>query len=287
MPFHIDKFRGSPEVQAMHPSARCGYIYLLASMWQSDDCTISSDPLDLATESGLGDELWAIHSPRILRKFELFEGKLRNAVLFSEWSEALKVYEKRKTGAVRTNSARSPHAVRTQSERPADTVTGTVTTTETNTKKQKPSRSRETPSRHAEFKDSFERYFAHRNPGLEAPWDEQEGAQLARFLKKNPKFTTEQWKALLQNRARSDVAHAESLSTWIARALTWASSPTKRGFNGKPSRIDKINDSDADTLQLLGSMGTPAYLGGRKVDTRGAAGLVLEGSHGADVARNR
>lgn len=94
MPFHIDKFRGSPEVQAMHPSARSGYLYLLASAWQTDDCSISADPIDLATESGLGDELWAVHGPRILRKFITREdGRLQNDVLHAEWVEAKRIFE--------------------------------------------------------------------------------------------------------------------------------------------------------------------------------------------------
>lgn len=130
MPFHIDKFRGSPEVQAMHPTARAGYLYLLASAWQSPDCTISSDPLDLSAESGLGEELWDKYRPRILRKFEdIAGGKLRNYVLYAEWSEAKRIFEARQASAVRTNTARSPSR---SPHRPADTITltGTVTSTE-------------------------------------------------------------------------------------------------------------------------------------------------------------
>jgi len=132
MPFHIDRFMGSREVQAMHPAAKLGYIYLLASCWQSKDCTTSSDPIDLATASSLGDELWAVHGPRIMRKFvDVGEGRVRNEVLLSEWTEAKKVYEKRKSGAVRTNESRSASGERTQSSRNTDTVTETVTNTRT------------------------------------------------------------------------------------------------------------------------------------------------------------
>src|ERR1700678_549405 len=97
MPFRIDAFKGSPAVQAMHPCARIGYLYLLARAWQTDDCTVSSDALQLAEDSGLGDELWALHSPRILRKFEAVNGngRLRNQVCFEEWSEAKRIYERR------------------------------------------------------------------------------------------------------------------------------------------------------------------------------------------------
>lgn len=95
MPFHIDRFRGSPAVQAMAPAARIGYLYLLATQWQSDDCTISSDPLELATQSGLGDDLWALHGPRILRQFCALEnGRLSNDVCHREWRVAKERFER-------------------------------------------------------------------------------------------------------------------------------------------------------------------------------------------------
>lgn len=135
MPFHIDRWRGSPSVQAMHPAAQMGYLNLLCSSWQSSDCSLSSDPVDLATESRLGDELWALYGPRILRKFVLQADRWQNSVLFEAWEEARRIYEKRKSGAVRTNTSRSAPAVRTHTERRADTqtLTGTVTETEAKT----------------------------------------------------------------------------------------------------------------------------------------------------------
>jgi uncharacterized protein YdaU (DUF1376 family) len=95
MPFKIDAFRSSPAVQAMHPAARAGYLYLLASAWQTDDCTLPSDALELAEISGLGDELWQIHGPRILRKFSPNgrPDRLQNPVLVEEWKAAKAVYD--------------------------------------------------------------------------------------------------------------------------------------------------------------------------------------------------
>ena len=95
MPFKIDAFRSSPAVQAMHPAARAGYLYLLSSAWQSDDCTIPADPLELAEMSGLGDELWQIHGPRIMRKFQpnCKPDRMQNPVLFEEWKTAKKVFD--------------------------------------------------------------------------------------------------------------------------------------------------------------------------------------------------
>ena len=137
MPFRIDAFKGSPAVQAMHPAARIGYLYLLACSWQTEDCTLSCDPLELAEQSGLGDELWAVHGQRILRKFEWTDeshSRLRNDVLFDEWKEAKRVFDARRQAADRTNSSRSPHGHRdgevSAPSRSADTHTQTGTGTE-------------------------------------------------------------------------------------------------------------------------------------------------------------
>lgn len=131
MPFHIDRFRGSPDVQAMHPAARCGFLYLMASSWQNEECCLSPDPIDLASESGLGDDLWATYGARILRKFAaLPDGRLRNSIVFEEWQEAKRIFEARANSARRTNSVRSPSR---SPSRSADTSTLTSTYTKENT----------------------------------------------------------------------------------------------------------------------------------------------------------
>ncbi|HEY4357081.1 MAG TPA: hypothetical protein VGN16_15135 [Acidobacteriaceae bacterium] len=125
MPFHIDRFRGSPDVQAMHPAARCGYLYLLAWAWQTDDCSLPDDDMDLAAASGLGDDMWPLYAPRIRRKFVVENGRLSNATLRAEWEDARWVYEKRSAAAKNTNKvrghgeARAEMWVRTESERSA------------------------------------------------------------------------------------------------------------------------------------------------------------------------
>ena len=109
MPFHIDRFKGSPAVQAMPHESKMAYWYLLSAAWQTDDCTLSSDPLDLAEKSGLGDERWAILGPRILRKFDILEnGRLRNPASFEQWQEAKRIHEARQDAAKKTTEIRSP-----------------------------------------------------------------------------------------------------------------------------------------------------------------------------------
>ncbi len=138
MPFRIDAFKSSPAVQAMHPAARSGYLYLLSCQWQSDDCTISNDQLDLAEASGLGDELWSIHSARILRKFDTVTVRsplendtvtvrLRNQACFLEWEKAKKVFEARQKAALDTVTVRSPRGHHSKNGRSAYTRTGTYT----------------------------------------------------------------------------------------------------------------------------------------------------------------
>lgn len=174
MPFHIDRFRGSPDVRAMHPAAQMGYLYLLASAWQTDDCTISSDELDLASDSCLGDELWALYRVRIIRKFTFVEGtsRMRNDVLFGEWGEAKRIFESRVAAAKKTTEIRSPRKnnsvtvesiysdrapTNTVTSRSADTITLTGTLTPIPPATQAPFDS----IRNGELKLTVNRVFAH------------------------------------------------------------------------------------------------------------------------------
>ena len=297
-----------------------GYWELLCSCWQSADCTISSDAMELATMSGLGDELWAVYGTRIVRKFAVVGSRLRNEVLFREWSEAQNVYLKRRTGAVRTNTSRSADAVRTQSARSTDTHTHTHTDTDTvvQIQLQLPSSAPvgarvDTPivkvkrkrvpkeprvrairkvavidPRHVVFRDSFRAYFMHKNPLLtQEPWDGQEAAHLAKFLRKNPEFGPDAWKTVLRHRARSPVAHSESLSAWIGRALGWVAGPTDAfgktgGINGKPARIDEIERSTRHASELLRMVDVANWSGG-SVEAGSGAGRVCAELDGASL----
>lgn len=86
-PFYIDEFCGSPAVRAMDPAARAGYVYLLARQWESPDCSLSSDPMDLAESAGMDDEMWALYGPCILRNFvSCGNSRIRNESLYEKWA---------------------------------------------------------------------------------------------------------------------------------------------------------------------------------------------------------
>lgn len=248
MPFHIDRFRGSPEVQAMHPAARWGYMSLLASQWQTEDCTLSPDALDLASASGLGDDLWAQYGPRILRKFPPLDigGRLRNDVCHVEWKEAKRIFDARSAAAKRTTEIRSPRQkstvtvqesdghrapTDTVTPRPADTITGTLTSTEK--QKQKPSRVKRERKpanpKYTVFKGLiFDAWKEWENP-LEPPWDGAEGKQLGMMLGANPKLGPEGFRRLLQYRARSHgVNLAERPSRWLRSLTDYAKGPLNK-----------------------------------------------------------
>ena len=264
MPFHIDRFFGSPAVQAMPPNAQMGYLSLLTrGQWQSEDGTISSDPLELAEKSGLGDELWAIHGPRILRNFEPVNGngRLRNLVNFQEWQEAQRVFEARRKAAMRTNKERSADGDRAVTDtvraRPADTITGTIT----GTKEQKPSRAKTARAakprkpiepgdakeptkteiakkRHADFKGAIKNYWDAKNPGIDMPWGAREGAQLDMLLREAPHITLDQFIGFLRNRFKSQVNHGDRPCRWIRWITSYGPGPvnqyknTENGGNG-------------------------------------------------------
>ena len=89
MPFHIDRWRGSAHVQAMRAAARAGYLYLLAAAWQSEDCSLPADDEELQVLSGLRDDEWQEHGPRILRRFtKRADSRFENKVLVLEWEKA-------------------------------------------------------------------------------------------------------------------------------------------------------------------------------------------------------
>ena len=245
MPFHIDRFRGSPDVQAMHPVARCGYIYLLTAQWQSSTCTLPRDSEDLSALSGLGDELWEKYGPKILRKFGTdAQGNICNLVLIEEWKEAKRIFEARQASAHRTNTVRSPSR---STSRPADTITltGTSTLTETKTNTlaltsddvpaenpKKRTKTSEAKTRHSSFKAALESYWKSKNGVVEMPWGPAEGRNLEMWLRESPNTTIEQFTGFLRNRFRSDVNHSERPSRWIGNITNFASGPIDK--YGKP-----------------------------------------------------
>jgi len=139
MPRHIDRWRGSPAVRAMHPAARDGYWELLCCQWQSDDCSLPSDGMELSEKSGLGDELWAQYGARILRNFEAIEGgRIRNAVCHQEWLTAKAKYEA--NSSAKSEAGKRGADARWKHDKPMARAikndgkkchTGTVTVTET------------------------------------------------------------------------------------------------------------------------------------------------------------
>ncbi len=272
MPFHIDRFRGSPDVQAMHPTARSGYIYLLASAWQTDDCTVPNNPFDLASLSGLGDDLWAQYSTRILRKFEVIEGgtKLQNHVEFAEWKDAKRVYDARREAAIKTTKTRSPRTKptvtvdnqdghRTVTDgtplRSADTQTITGTGTETTTVKQKqktspkakpPVGKSETDPRRKDFIDDLKTHWE-RFANTPFVFDGKDATQVDLFLKTWPDFTKHEWRTCLANRKVSGgVISTQRIYLWIGRLAEFLNSPLNE-FN-KPSPNGGSNGNGANKI---------------------------------------
>lgn len=94
MPFHIDRWRGSAYVQAMRAAARAGYLYLLGSAWQTDDCCVPDDDEELTVLSGLTGEEWQQFGATIRKRFVKTEKGLRNEVQFEEWNTAKRTFEK-------------------------------------------------------------------------------------------------------------------------------------------------------------------------------------------------
>ena len=140
MPLYIDRFLGSPDVQFMEPPAFKAYVRLLLHAWQTPDCTIPSDPDELAMCSGLGRPLWKKHGTHVLKKFEavtvtvgdVVTDRLRNQVEFELWSEAKRIHEARRSAAHETNEQRQAKRSPSRNAPPPPSPTATVTVDEFN-----------------------------------------------------------------------------------------------------------------------------------------------------------
>ncbi len=97
--------------------------------------------------------------------------------------------------------------------------------------------------RHTLFKKLLSEYWKYKNPtNPEMPWDKPDAGQLGNLLKASPNLTVEQFRSLLRNRAKSEVAHGDRVHTWLAN-ITKFSEPInqygrpKNGNGGKYATV--------------------------------------------------
>jgi hypothetical protein len=279
IPFDIDAFFGSPAVQVMSQDAQMGYLRLICAQWQTDECALPIDPMTLAEKSGMGDEKWAVHGPRILRQFPAIDGAIgliRNLPCYLRWKEAKRVYDARRDSARKTTETRSPsekhtvtvdkadghrHGEPSGPSRRADTQTRTVqdSTEQNNEQKPKPSRAKKraggegdlvdptkpptksdlAKSRHAEFKAIVAEHWKAANPHLEMPWDGREGKNLEMFLRASPTVTAEQFGRFLRRRFGSEVNTAERPAIWLTFLTSYGNGPLDRFGKPLPVRLNQ------------------------------------------------
>ena len=268
----------------MERTCRWGYWMLLCRAWQSEDCTVSADPLDLAQDSDLGDDLWAQYGPRILRKFEVLEnGRLRNAVLFDEWKTAKSKFEKaycsedelrRVRSEAGKKGAKAKWEMANQKHLPSGEGQKMANSTEQDSTEQtiqKPSRAKAARAtktaiadeRHTDFKEAIRAYWNSKNAGIDMPWGPMEGKQLGMWLREAPNVTLEQFKGMLRGRFKSDVNHGERPAQWI-RWITSYLAPVDRfakPFRAEapavplvPGAQNQTPKSDAEALAMWESM---------------------------------
>jgi len=220
----------------MHPAARSGYLYLLAYAWQTEDCTIPSDPLELAEISELGDDLWQTYGPRILKKFVAAEatGKLQNESLLEKWLEAKRVFDARSLGGKHKDSSKT-----LPSDIEVTPPQGHRQGQEQKAEKQKPSRRRaasedgmkhSSDPRHEACKERIFAAYRHKNNGADPDWDGREGKALGMLLRAQPALNPETINPLLMHWARSDINHSDRPSIWIPKLSSFRIGPIDR-FN--------------------------------------------------------
>ena len=108
-----------------------------------------------------------------------------------------------------------------------------------------PKPKKEPDLRHTPFKKLLAEYWKYKNPANpEMPWDKPEAGQLGNLLKASPNLTVEQFRLLLRNRAKSEVAHGDRVHTWLAN-ITKFSEPINQ--YGKPKNGNGGNHAAVPT----------------------------------------
>lgn len=82
-----------------------------------------------------------------------------------------------------------------------------------------------TDPRHVAFKEAIHAYWKFKNGDLPMPWGAMEGSQLGMWLRDAPHITIEQFKGMLQARAKSKVNHGERPAQWIKWITSYGPGP--------------------------------------------------------------
>jgi hypothetical protein len=211
------------------------------AQWESPEGSLPMDDRNLARLSGLFTR-WSEFKDEILENFTRVRNRYVNHVQRAEWSRARNISEFRghkspPSGILRPSEASQNSTHRTHAR--GRTETETSTKTEEQEQKQKPSRAVRTRGetkhssdpRHVACKAEIFAYFQAKN-SADPDWNGREGKALGMLLGANPKLTAEGVHRLLEQRARSDVNHAERPGTWIESLGSYRAGPLDRF--GKP-----------------------------------------------------
>lgn len=166
------------------------------------------------------------------------------------------------------------------------------------------------PDEKRQLKEAVERVFGFychklsRNPKKYSLTDDRRSKAIARMRERikvhdgDAKLAEADLAQAVENLAASDFHQAGGYIDWIdqifksedefQKRLNWAPpAGGKTNVRSKENeRITTISQTSREALDILSGMDTPAYLGGGGTKARSAAGLFLEGAHGADMAKN-
>jgi len=249
-PHNIDAWQSSPTIQDLSDAAYRAYHNLIQAQYQAEDGMLPSEEKELIRLSRMR-AVWPEIREELLACFQVSEsGRIFSPRQFKEWEKAQVVHSKRVSAAKKTNKKRQlKRAVTAQSPGHIDIdIDSNSNNTNTNTKeqKQKPSRAKREPdSRHTPFRQALETYWDHKGPGNKLPWDGREAKALSSVLAASPDLTLEQFRGLLQNRARSQVTHGERIYLWIMKIHSYTE-PLDR-FN-KPEASNGRRETESPAI---------------------------------------
>jgi uncharacterized protein YdaU (DUF1376 family) len=226
------------------------YRELLDEFWAEG--ILPLDHAELADICGCTVEEFSKFWPEMAGCWEVTEGGLVNAKMDSMRTDLDSLRVKRAKAAKDAAIARLASASAEQNQADAQQVPASAEQVSASASKchiaeqsraeqRIPSRKRAAKSepdpRHTPFREQLGKAWAHKNPGVEMPWDVSEAAQLSSLLQASPSLDVATLRRFLNNWHKSEVNHAERPRVWLARITDYANGPLDRF--GQPMGVSK------------------------------------------------
>jgi uncharacterized protein YdaU (DUF1376 family) len=267
MPMYIGDYLG--DTMHLTTEQHGAYLLLLFYLWRRP--VLADDDAVLAKICGLSSGAWRRTRAVLAEFFLIADGTWRHNRIDKERARVQGVNDSYAAKAQKASLARwnsdAPSIPPSNAPSNAPSIPPSIassipqamlehadTQSHTHTHKDLRAKTSRVDVRHAVFRSVLAEYWLAKNPlSPEMPWTGRDAAQLNQLLKASPLLNEVQFRQLLQNRARSQVAHGDRVYLWIhnltryQEPMTQYNKPASAG-SSYASRSDINRDATIDAV---------------------------------------